>query len=214
MDEMKDRELEDRLDRWLRSVEPEVERSLTTIYRRGRRARALRRVAAVAAVLVFVAAVGWVASLMRSGNQAATSWVSVGSLESDGWTLSVPTSWQTTTITGCGTDNPVTDGIIVSSVPFQFLDPQGGAPSCEDRFVFDGFPSDGVALSIEPVGMLPGILPPESPTLFPLSSASLHRTQGIRGGPSMRYTGIYLADSTLAAFLRTWTGTDAGTESV
>src|SRR5206468_5583717 len=42
----------------------------------------------------------------------------------------------------------------------------------------------------------------------------LHRTQGIRGGPSMRYTGIYLADSTLAAFLRTWTGTDAGTESV
>ena len=41
---------------------------------------------------------------------------------------------------------------IVSNVEFEFLEPRGRDPSCNERIVLAGFPSDGVAIDLEPQG--------------------------------------------------------------
>jgi len=133
-----------------------------------------------------------------------------GSLESDGWTLTVPAGWHTTPILPCEVDDRPRTGVIVSNVDFQFRDPGGGAPSCEDRFVFAGFPADGVALSYEPTGIGTGFFQHER-TFLPLALEDLQPTRSIRGGPAMSYTPI-VRDRGPIAFVRAFLGDSASPE--
>lgn len=159
-------------------------------------------------MVLLVTSISWFAT--RSGPDGGLT--GLGSLASDGWTLTVPHAWRPTTITGCENrpDSPVRDGVIVSSVPFTYTDPAGGPPSCEDRFVWAGYPSMGVALSIEPVGFRIGLFSGTTPpTQLPLTPGALRRTNSIRGGPSMRFIEIVLPNSNLVALVRTFIGPDA-----
>jgi len=133
-----------------------------------------------------------------------------GSLESDGWTLTVPAGWHTTPILPCEVDGRPRTGVIVSNVDFEFRDPGGGAPSCEDRFVFAGFPADGVALSYEPTGIGTGFFQHER-TFLPLALEDLQPTRSIRGGPAMSYTPI-VRDRGPIAFVRAFVGDSASPE--
>ena len=178
---------------------------------RGGRRRGLRGAAAVLTVVVFVGVVAWAATFVRRGTDVATH----GSLAREGWTMQTPSDWRAQTIDACrGVDGTITDGIIVTDVDFAFRDPEGGPPSCEDRFVFDGFPDDGVALSVEPVGVRPGLgfeQPVDTP--FPVQPRTMTTTDSIRGGPSMSYVPIYI-DGALRGFVRRWEGPRADPAAV
>ena len=190
------------------TIEPDQDRSKRDI-RRGRPGRAALLAAVGAAVVLLITS--FMASL-AAPSSSDDGLRGLGSLASDGWSLAVPGTWRSTAITGCENrpDSPVHDGIIVSSVGFAYTDPQGGSPSCEDRFIWAGYPSAGVALSIEPVGFRTGIFTGTMPpTPLPLTPLALSRTDSIRGGPSMRYVDIVLPDANLVAVVRTFTGPDA-----
>ena len=124
--------------------------------------------------------------------------------------MRLPAGWSAQSIARCDSaDGTIGEGVIVSSATFAFRDPAGGAPSCEDRFVFDGFPGDAVALSIEPVGTRLGLgVHDQIGTPLPLEPGILAPTDEIRGGPSMSYAPIRL-DGHLVAFVRRWVGSEA-----
>ena len=103
---------------------------------------------------------------------------------------------------------PARTGAIVTNTDFEFGNPRGEAPGCEDRFVLEGFPPDGVALALMPVGIRIGIFGPSSDTPFPIALDQLQPTGGIEGGPAASYLGVTVGGDQIM-FVRTWIGPDA-----
>ena len=97
---------------------------------------------------------------------------------------------------------------------FEFLNPQGEIPSCNERMVFAGFPSDGVAIDLEPKGVRCGIsLFPFSDTPFPIRPSQLVMTSGISGGPQ-EANNFIAVDGEPIAIVRLWVGPDASAGDV
>jgi len=76
------------------------------------------------------------------------------------------------------------------------------------RWVFASFPREGVALEIEPVGMMIGILQPEPDTPFPIRKKDLVVTGGIRGRPAHSYLSVWRDENPLM-IVRPFAGSDA-----
>jgi hypothetical protein len=188
---------------------------LPEVLRQGGRRRATRFTAIAAAVTVFAGAVSW-AGLQNEGRDAIPAniadWDTFASLEENGWTVQVPPSWRVQELPACPYA-PERIGVIVTNTDFEFLNPQGGSPQCEDRFVFKGFPSDGVAFAFMPVGVRIGILQPEPHTRFPLTPEQLRRTSSLSGGASERFLDVGV-EGELFAYVRRWVGQDAESDDV
>lgn len=172
--------------------------------------RAVRVIAAVAAAAVFVAgavfASGQFGRDRRPGDDVPSTVVE-GSFETDKWQLERPSDWITAPFEGCGTLLP--RGVIVSNVEFEFLNPQGQVPSCSDRLVLAGFPSDGVVFDLEPSGVRWGIShEPLSDTPLPIGPSQLLVTDGIVGGPRVSYSHV-VVEGVSTAIVRLWVGPDA-----
>jgi hypothetical protein len=103
--------------------------------------------------------------------------------------------------------------VIVTNVDFEFRNPRGGSPQCEDRFVFKGFPSDGVAFAFMPVGYRWGVLQPEPHTRFPLTPGRLRHTSSLSGGASESFLDVGVKGE-LFAFVRRWVGQEAESDDV
>ncbi|MGZ8567628.1 MAG: hypothetical protein ACXWXS_11315, partial [Actinomycetota bacterium] len=137
--DLRDERLGELLDRAVRDLDPEP--ASRPEYRHGR-SRAVRITAAVATAAVFIGVAAWASSQVSRDGRTS---VRYGSLETEGWSLATPASWIGTPFRPCEVNRLLRTGVIVSDVDFAFRDPQGGDPSCEDRFVFEGFPEGGVA---------------------------------------------------------------------
>jgi len=173
-----------------------------------------RSVAAVAAATAFVAVVvfasGQIGRDVRS--QAGREGTIVeGSLETDGWQLRRPSNWATAPFEGCGTTLP--RGVIVSNVEFDFLNPNGQIPSCNERMVFAGFPSDGVVVDLEPQGIRGSYFRPPHDTPFPIEPSQLMLTNGIVGGPRLSLLSV-VVEGRSTATIRLWVGSEASTGDI
>ncbi|MGZ8574581.1 MAG: hypothetical protein ACXWZC_11690, partial [Actinomycetota bacterium] len=202
----RDTRLGDVLDRAVRGIEAAGEPG--AVERRGSRWRAGVLVASVTAVGVFLGAVGFAAT--QVGRDAEVGWTQVGDLATDGWTISVPSMWERTPATRCSDDGIV--GGVFSSVPFNFTDPNGGPIDCDSRLVLEGYPTDGVAIAVIPVGIRIGSFRPAE-TSFPLSLGSLAESSGVRGGPRESFT-LVVVNGNLRANLRVYVGPDAPAASL
>jgi hypothetical protein len=203
----RDELLHEALEHMVRSVDPDSEIHLSSIVLTGARRRAGRTVSMVMAILVFISGIGWASFQFRDHGVGVSQ---VGSLERDGFTLSVPQGWVVSAIGGCGFGSLRT-GTVVSSVPFTFRNPSGGEPGCSDRLVLAGFPRDGVAVSLTPQGVIPSLfIPPATP--FPLSLDLLRPTRGIEGGPKASYLSV-VVDGEPRGLLNTFVGSESSTET-
>ena len=211
IEDVRDERLAEALDAAVRDVEPEPARWSAQVVRRGSRRRAARWTAMVVAVAIFVGAVGWGALQFRRTSGVGGR-APIGSLATTGWTLSAPSSWRRQNLPACP-NAPERTGVILTTADFEFRNPSGDAPGCEDRYVFARFPSDGVAIALQPVGARIGVGRPREDTRLPLTLEGLRRTNGIRGGPQERYTGITV-DGDLVLILRTWVGSSASAAAV
>jgi hypothetical protein len=174
-----------------------------------------RVIVAVAAAAVFVGAVVFASVQFGRDTQPGTDssgTVIEGTLETDEWQLERPSDWFTSPFEGCGTQ--LARGLIVSNVEFEFLNPEGEIPSCNERMVFAGFPSDGVAIDLEPEGIIPVLSPvPPPDTPFPVRPGQLAETSGIRGGPQ-HFMGSLVIRGDSVAIVRLWVGADASTSDI
>jgi len=177
--------------------------------------RAGRVIAAVAAAAVFVGAVVLAsAQFGRDSDPGAdgSDTVVEGSLEADKWQLERPSDWFTAPFDGCGT--AFARGLIVSNVGFEFLNPEGEIPSCNERIVFAGFPSNGVAIDLEPHGIVPGLSPiPPPDTPFPMRPGQIRDAGGIRGGPEHGMGDVVVSGESVA-IVRLWVGADASSSDI
>jgi hypothetical protein len=204
------------LDAAVHDLVPTGKDRLSRVVRRGSRRRALRWTVIVGIVVLLVAGPGVAALRLRSGLHtgpiAPDGWATVGSLDANGWTLDYPGDWHAVPLPACS-NAPERTGVIVTDTDFEFLNPEGKPPRCGDRLVLDGFPSDGVAVAVEPVGVLSGIFLKTPETPFPISTDQLEPTGGIEGGPTASYLGITVDGDEIAS-LQTWVGASASPESV
>ena len=213
-EDVRDERLGELLDASVRRMQPVAEDHLPHVLRRGGRRRAARWSAIGVALIVFVAAVVWTTANVggrRIQPLDTSNWASAGSLESTGWTLAYPPDWRIQRLPACP-NAPARTGAIVTNTDFEFRNPEGEAPGCEDRFVLEGFPRDGVALALMPVGNRIGIFVPGSETRFPMSWDQLQPTGGIEGGPGASYLGVTVGGSRVM-YVRTWIGPDASADS-
>lgn len=191
-------------------MKPFAEEPPPHVVRRSGRRRAARWSAIGLAIAVLVGAVVWSAANLadrRIQPLETTHWATAGSLDSTGWTLAYPPEWRVQDLPACP-NAPARIGAILTNTDFEFRNPEGEAPGCEDRFVLEGFPSDGVALALMPVGTRIGIFVPASDTPFPMSWDQLQPTGGIEGGPDASYLGVTVGGNRVM-FVRTWIGPDA-----
>jgi hypothetical protein len=184
------------------------------VMRRGTSRRLGVVVASVVTAAVFVGAIALAATqLGRDAPSTAGSgtWVVEGSIAIDGWELRRPAGWATAPFDGC--DSQLPRGVIVSNVEFEFLNPEGRVPSCNERIVFAGFPRDGVAIDLEPqgAGLLNDFTPVDTP--FPMGASQLLETDGIVGGARMSYDDVVVGGVS-TALVRLWIGPDAAPEDV
>jgi hypothetical protein len=181
--------------------------------RRGVVGRAGLAIAAGAAAAVFVAAVVFASAQFgrdRPPGADGSDTVVEGTLETDRWQLERPSDWFTAPFEGCGT--ALDRGLIVSNVDFEFLDPQGEIPSCNERMVFAGFPSDGVAIDLEPQGVIPAFFP-VSDTPFPMRSSQLIERRKTFGDLA-EANSLVSSDGEVVAIIRLWVGPEAPAEDV
>ena len=168
-----------------------------------------RVVAAIAAAAVFVGVVAFASAQFgrdsRPGADGSDT-VIEGSLEADKWQLERPSDWFTAPFEGCGT--ALARGLIVSSVEFEFRNPEGQIPSCNERMVFASFPSDGVAIDLEPQGSRGSSFIPPLDSPFPMRPGQMMTTEGIRGGPQHSMSSVVVSGDP-TAIIRLWVGADA-----
>ena len=215
MNDVRDEALATLLDSAARRLEAPDGDRLDEIVRRGSRRRLSRSIAIAAALAVFVGAIGW-AGLTYPNDSVIPAdtgaWRTFASLEKNGWTMQTPPPWNVQELPSCA-NAPERIGVIVTNVDFEFRDPRGEAPQCEDRFVWAGFPRDGVALAFQPRGSIIGVLPTLPQTIFPITPDSLIRTGGIRGGPTMSFDSVVVRRTTLGV-IRRYVGPDADPSDV
>jgi hypothetical protein len=193
-DDVRDNVIAAALDRSVREIEPSQNERLPGIRRRGSRRRAVRWTAIGLAMAAFVGALGVVAAerIDREPKPAvATKWARFGGAGA-GWSIRYPPSWHLQVIDDrvCAS-TAVRFGAFVSNVPFRLHHPDGSSRGAcnHGRWVFAGFPSNGVALEIEPVGRVIGAHPHPN-TRFPLDPVDLHLSGGIRGGPQRSFLSV------------------------
>ncbi len=214
-EDVRDERLGELLDASVRRMQPVAEERLPHVLRRGGRRRAARWSAIGVALVVFVAAVVWTTANVggrRIQPLDTSRWATAGSLDSTGWTLAYPPDWRFQELPACP-NAPARTGAIVTNTDFEFRNPGGEAPGCEDRFVLEGFPRDGVALALMPIGIRVGIFVPTSDTPFPISWDQLQPMGGIEGGPDASYLGVTVGGDQIM-FVRTWIGPDASADAV
>lgn len=215
MNDVRDKELSVLLDRAAAGIESTPADRLSGVLRRGTRLRAIRFTAIVAAIGVFVSAVSW-AGLQNEGAETIPAniadWDTFASLDGNGWTVQVPPSWRVQELPAC-LNAPERIGVIVTNADFEFLNPRGESPQCEDRFVFKGFPSEGVAFAFIPRGIFPGTFLPPTGTALPLSPDLLIGTGGITGGPAESFAIIWVKTEAMGV-VRRWIGTGASSNDV
>jgi hypothetical protein len=211
IEDLRDERLAEALDAAVHDVEPEPARWSSRVVRRGSRRRAARWAAIVASVAIFVGALGWGALQFRRTTGVGGS-VSIGSLDTTGWTLSAPSSWRRQDLPACP-NAPERTGVILTTADFEFRNPKGDVPGCEDALDFQGFPSDGVALALQPAaGPLPGPgLSNPQDTIFPV--VPHQPTDGIAYGPNHSFADI-VVDGSRVLTVRTWVGSDAPPEDI
>ncbi len=193
----RDRRLADLLDRVVAPIDPEPEARLRQIRHRGTRRRAVEMIAVVAAVTVFVGAVAVAATSIRdhqdTSERGHQSWTQLGG-PGAGWSIRYPASWHADRLDEqqCSPAH-LRLGALISSVPFRWHHPDGATEGqCfGSRWVFAGFPRDGIAIQIEPVGGRIGIEQPQPDTRFPIRKTDLQVTNDIRGGPAYSYLTIW-----------------------
>jgi hypothetical protein len=215
MNDVRDEALGALLDREATRIESARVDRLPDVLRRGSRMRAARFTAIAVAVTVFAGVVSW-AGLQNEGPEKIPAniddWATFASFEENGWTVQVPPPWRVQELPACSIA-PERIGVMVTNVDFEFRDPRGGSPDCEDRLLFAGFPRDGVAFEFMPVGGRFGILRQPFDTVLPLTPRLLHHTDGIRGGPAESFLGIWVRRSELA-YVRRFEGPDAASGDV
>lgn len=216
MNDVRDEALGTLLERAASEIESAPVDRLPEVLRRGSRKRVARFTAIGAAVAVFVGVISWAGmTLPRTIEEIPADvddWRTFASLEEHGWTVQVPPSWRVQELPSCP-NAPERIGVIVTNVDFEFLNPRGESPACEDRFVFQGFPSDGVALAFMPRGSIPGIFGALPDTTLPLAQLLLIPSAGIRGGPAESSLGIFL-DGEWLGMLRRYEGPRATDRAV
>ena len=216
MNDVRDEALGSLLERAAVGIESAPVDRLPEVLRRGSRRRAGRFTAIAAAVAVFVSAISWAGLSIREENKTIPAdvddWRTFSSLENNGWTIQVPPPWRVQELPACP-NAPERIGVIVTNTDFEFRDPRGESPQCEDRFVFQGFPRDGVAFAFMPTGIRSGLFfhPPD--TSFPLTRDQLIRGNGIRGGPAESFQAIYRRRE-LISIVRRWEGPAASSTDV
>jgi hypothetical protein len=216
MNDVRDEALGALLERTAVGIESEPADGLPEALRRGSRRRAARSAAIGASIAVFVGAVSWAGLTLPNEEDVIPAdiadWDTFASLEANGWTVRVPPSWRVQELPSCP-NAPERIGLIVTNVDFEFRNPRGESPMCEDRVAFQGFPSDGVALAFMPVGVRLGSILQQPDTLFPLSPSRLTGTESLSGGASQSFLGIWDEGSNLA-YVRRWIGPDASPPDV
>jgi hypothetical protein len=215
MNDVRDEALGAKLEQVASRIESVPVDRLPEVLRRGSRMRAIRFTAIAAAVAIFVGTVSWV-GLQNEGRGTIPAdiadWNTFASLEENGWTIQFPPSWRVQELPSCP-NAPDRIGVILTSVDFEFLNPRGESPQCEDRFVFDGFPSDGVAFAFMPVGIRFGIVIPQPDTVFPLSPDRLMKTDSISPGVHQSFLDVWEGTVILASVSR-WVGPDASAADI
>lgn len=133
----------------------------------------------VAGVLLLVAGGGLWLWFMRDD---VDRWQRFGG-ERQGWQVSAPAGWRIQPFT-----HPecrylgYRDAVVITSTSFVFRGPRPGEPEeCFGRFIRAGFPSDGVALAIQPYGLRIGLFAPECESP-PVRLTELESAK-VRGGP-------------------------------
>ncbi len=204
------------LDRMAKAIEAEPVDRLPEVLRRGSRRRAARFGAIVAAVVVFAGAVTWAGLSIGGGIERIPAdiadWRTFGSLDENGWTVQVPPPWRVQELPACE-NAPERIGVVVTNTDFEFISPRGGAPQCEDRFVFAGFPRDGVALAFHPRGSIIGLFEPPADTTLPLTPELLIRSGGIVGGPAHSFQSVVVHGETVGV-IRRYVGPEASASDV
>lgn len=216
MNDVRDEALGALLERAAVGIESVPADRLPEVLRRGTWRRTGRFIAAAAAVAVFVGAISWAGLSIRDENTAIPAdvddWRTFASLEDNGWTMQVPPSWRVQELPACP-NAPERIGVVVTNTDFEFLSPRGTPPECEDRFVFAGFPRDGVALAFHPRGTFPGFFEPQMDTTLPLAPELLMRTGDIEGGPLHTFQSVAL-DREWLGVIRRFVGPDASVSDV
>jgi hypothetical protein len=215
MNDVRDEALGALLDREATRIESAPVERLPEVLRRGSRRRAIRSTAIAAAVAIFVGAVSW-AGLQNEGRETIPAniadWGTFASLNGNGWTVQVPPSWRIQELPACP-NAPERIGVIVTNTDFRFLNPRGESPQCEDRFVFQRFPSQGVAFAFMPVSARIGVIEPKPRTTFPLTPGLMRTTESLSGGATQRFLEVGV-DGELFAYVRRWVGPDAASGDV
>lgn len=215
MNDVRDEALGTILDRAAEGIESEPADRLPEVLRRGNRRRAGRFTALGVSIATFVGAVSWAGLTLPGSDRIPADigdWHAFASLEANGWMIQLPPTWRVQQLPPCP-NAPERIGAIVTNTDFVFRNPQGEPPKCEDRFVWAGFPRDGVAITFQPRGSFSGIFEPPANTSFPITPGSLIQTDSIRGGPAESFDSVVLHGTTLGV-IRRFVGPEASFEDV
>jgi hypothetical protein len=186
------------LDRVVTKLGAGTDSRLRQIRKRGSRRRAITRISAATCVVIFSGTVGLGALTIRGHGPepsppGSARWVAVGGTDA-GWRLRVPRAWHVRLIddSSCAA-TAVRTGAFVSNVRFDLHHPDGTTSGkCNgSRWVFAGFPRKGVAIQIEPIALTFGLVEPQPDTPFPIGTADLRESGGIRGGPAQSYLVVW-----------------------